>query len=103
MSDVFESSLNQGLICSAPNAQLSPTPNKFACLIECQKASTVWPDNVLPLASVIVPETKIGSLEFSSSRSVLTAYRAALQLSVSKTVSIKNKSTLPSYRPLACS
>ena len=39
---------------------------------------------------------------FSSSR-VLTAYNAALQLSVSKTVSIKNKSAPPSNKPLACS
>ena len=64
---------------------------------------SIPPDNVLPLASVIVPETKIGNFESFSSSRVLTAYNAALQLSVSKTVSIKNKSAPPSNQPLACS
>ena len=57
---MIESSFNQGLICSAPRAQLRPTAAGLTCFIEFQNASTVCPDNVLPLASVIVPETKIG-------------------------------------------
>ena len=60
ISAIIESSSSQGRICSAPNAQFNPTANKFACRMECQNASTVCPDRVLPLASVMVPETKIG-------------------------------------------
>ena len=59
ISAVPDSSDSQGLICSAPKAQFSPTAVILACRIECQNASTVCPDNVRPLASVIVPETKI--------------------------------------------
>ena len=103
ISAVPDSSDSQGLICSAPKAQFSPTAVILACRIECQNASTVCPDNVRPLASVIVPETKIGKSCLTSSNNVLTAKSAALQFSVSKTVSIKKRSTPPSRRPFACS
>ena len=49
-----------GRISFAPKAQLSPTLKRSMWDIEAQKASTVCPDNVRPLASVIVPETITG-------------------------------------------
>ncbi len=101
ISAIVESSSSQGRICSAPKAQLSPTAVKSAWRMECQNASTVCPDNVRPLASVMVPDTNRGISTPRSSKSVLTAKSAALQFSVSKTVSTNNKSTPPSKRPLA--
>ena len=71
--------------------------------MEFKNASAVCPDKVLPLSSVIVPETIIGSLIFKSSKTSSTANKAALQFRVSKTVSIKIKSEPPSIKPLACS
>ena len=50
----------------APSAQLSPTLNKGKWEIEIKNASVVWPVNVRPLASVIVPETIMGTLIFIS-------------------------------------
>ena len=38
-----------------------PTLNGFACAIETQNASIVWPDSVRPLRSVIVTEIISGS------------------------------------------
>ena len=46
----------------APNAQLKPNEIGFTCFNEFQKAATVWPDKVLPEASVIVPEIITGNL-----------------------------------------
>ena len=101
ISEIDDSSSSHGRICSAPNAQFNPTAVIPACRIECQNASTVCPDNVLPLASVIVPETKIGISFYVSSINERTPKRAALQFNVSNTVSMRNRSTPPSSSPLA--
>ena len=45
-----------GRISRAPSAQLMPTLNGCACATEVQNASTVWPESVRPLRSVIVTE-----------------------------------------------
>ena len=92
-----------GRIAFVPKAQLKPILSNGICEIEFKNASAVCPDKVLPLSSVIVPETIIGSLTFKSSKTSSTANKAALQLRVSKTVSIKIKSEPPSIRPLTCS
>ncbi len=55
------SSIN-GRSCSAPRAQLSPMLRRGKCETETINASRVWPVSVLPLASVIVPDTITGSL-----------------------------------------
>ena len=52
---------------------------------------------------MIVPEIKIGISIFFCSSNSLIAKRAALQLSVSNTVSTKNRSTAPSISPATCS
>ena len=46
---------------SAPREQLTPTERGFAWETERQKASTVCPERVRPLASVIATEIMIGS------------------------------------------
>ena len=54
----------------APSAQLMPTLNGFACAIDTQNASIVWPDSVRPLRSVTVTEIISGSrTPFSSNTS----------------------------------
>ena len=103
ISAIKDNSDNHGRISFAPNAQFNPIAIGCACRTEFQNASTVCPDNVLPLASVIVPDIKIGiSLLFFSNK-FNNAKRAALQFSVSKTVSTKNRSTPLSKSPFACS
>ena len=103
ISAIKDNSDNQGRISFAPRAQLSPIAAGFACRTEFQNASTVCPDKVLPLASVIVPEMNIGISHFRFSNKSNKANKAALQLSVSNTVSTKNRSTPPSKSPRACS
>ena len=103
MSPTEDSSSSHGRICTAPRAQLRPTAVKSAWRMEYQNASTVCPESVRPLASVIVPETKIGISTSRSSNNSRTAKSAALQFRVSNTVSIRYKSTPPSKRPLAWS
>ena len=49
-----------GNIRSAPNAQLNPIVSNGRCESEVINASVVWPERVLPLASVMVPLTIIG-------------------------------------------
>ena len=58
---------------------LSPIVNGFACLIEFQNALTVCPDNILPEASVTVPEIIRGSFLEVSLKACSTANKAALQ------------------------
>ncbi len=89
--------------CLAPRAQLSPTLSGRAWLTAFQKASTVWPDSVRPLASVIVPEIITGTRcpERSNWRSI--AKIAALALRVSKIVSTISRSAPPSSSPAAAS
>ena len=64
--------------------------------MEFQKASVVCPDKVLPDASLMVPETMMGSSIDISSRIPRTANNAALAFKVSNTVSIKMMSAPPS-------
>ena len=75
----------------------------FTCLIEFQNALTVCPDNILPDASVTVPDIIKGRRTACSSKIELIAKRAALQLRVSKTVSTNNISTPPSIKAFVCS
>jgi hypothetical protein len=70
---------------------------------ECQKASVVCPDSVLPDASVMVPEIITGTRVPPASKTDSTAKIAALALSVSKMVSMRRRSAPPSSRPLAAS
>ena len=92
-----------GRISSAPRAQLRPTANGRAWRTLFQNASTVWPLSVRPERSVMVPESQIGSGSSPSSSRSITALMAALALSVSKMVSIRNRSTPPSCSASACS
>ena len=55
------SSARKGRISSAPSAQLMPTASGRACATDVQKASTVWPERVRPLLSVMVTEIISGS------------------------------------------
>ena len=68
---------------------------------EFQNASVVCPDNVLPDASVIVPEIITGILVSSASNALLMAKMAAFAFSVSKIVSTIRKSTPPSMSAFA--
>ena len=78
-----------------------PAAKGWACSTEVQKASTVWPDRLRPLRSMIVTEIKSGT---SPARETsLTAAIAALLLSVSKTVSMSRTSTPPSTSARAAS
>ena len=65
--------------------------------------SVVWPDKVRPEASVIVPETMMGSSTPISSSTSRTANSAALAFKVSKMVSIRMISTPPSISARAAS
>jgi hypothetical protein len=95
------SSAMYGRSIRAPSAQLSPIANGRAWRTLFQKAPTVWPDNVLPDWSVIVPLTTTGTRKPMSSKRLSTAKIAALPLSVSKIVSIWRMSAPPATRPRA--
>ena len=71
--------------------------------MELRKASVVCPVSVRPLKSVIVPDTMTGRRIFFSAKYSAMAKSAALQLSVSKTVSTKRRSTPPSINLSICS
>ena len=98
-----DNSFTYWLIDIAPKAQLKPILNKGIWEIEFKKASVVCPERVLPLSSVIVPDTIIGNLFPIFSKTSSIPNNAALQFRVSKTVSTKSKSTPPSINPKACS
>ncbi len=98
-----ESSSMCGRISAAPKAQLRPIARGAAWRTECQNAVGVWPDRVRPLASVMVPEITTGSSNPQSSKHWCTAKMAALQLSVSNTVSIRMISTPPSINAAVAS
>ena len=100
---ICESSSIYGRICFAPSAQLMPTLNSGMCAMEFQNASTVCPDSVRPLRSVIVTETMTGARRPFASKYWSMANSAAFRFSVSKTVSHKSRSTPPSISPLICS
>ena len=70
---------------------------------EFQKASTVWPESVRPLASVMATEIISGRSVPSSAWTSAMATSAAFELSVSKIVSTSRMSAPPSIRPRACS
>ena len=84
-------------------AQFNPRLSRGKCDTEYRKASSVCPERVLPLASVIVNESITGIDFFLLSNSKLTALNAALAFKVSKTVSRRNTSTPASKRTSACS
>ena len=71
--------------------------------MEAQKAPTVCPESVLPLASVIVPDIITGRRSPTSSNNSSMAKSAAFALRVSKMVSTISASQPPSINPLACS
>ena len=60
MSASSASSESHGRISVAPSAQLMPTVSGRACITLVQNASTVWPERVRPLLSVMVTEIMIG-------------------------------------------
>ena len=103
VSATRDNSSMYGRISAAPSAQLSPTASGRTCRTEFQNASGVWPDSVRPDASVIVPETMIGSRAPRRSNVCWIAKSAALAFSVSKTVSTSNRSAPPSINPSAAS
>ena len=96
------SSMCERISCG-PSAQLMPTLSRSMFDTVFQYASTVWPESVRPLWSVIVNESITGSRRPSESNSVSSANNAARELSESNTVSTSNTSAPPSTRPLACS
>ncbi len=102
--DTPDSSSMNDLICSVPSEQLRPTLSSEGMWeTETQNAYGVWPERVLPLMSTTVPEIITGRRCPVSSKHCWIAYRAALQFSVSNTVSTSRMSTPPSVRPSACS
>jgi hypothetical protein len=80
-----------------------PTQSGRACATDTQKASTVWPDSVRPLLSVMVTDTMRGSSTSFSSKTSFAATMAALALRVSKMVSMRIASHPPSTSPRICS
>ena len=72
---------------------------KYQAESEFKKASTVWPESVRPLASVIVPEIITGISIQRNSQTSSIAIRAAFALRVSKMVSTISRSTPPSINP----
>ncbi len=97
------SSATWGRMSVAPSEQLTPTESGCAWATERQKASTVWPERVRPLASVIATEIMIGRRMPVSSKTSSIATSAALALRVSKIVSTSSRSTSPSIKARVCS
>ncbi len=77
-----------GRNASGPSAQFKPTDKALAWRTECQNAVVVCPERIRPLASVIVPEIMTGKRVPVRAKYFLIAKIAALQFSVSNTVSI---------------
>jgi hypothetical protein len=71
--------------------------------MEIQAASSVCPERVRPLRSVMVREARTGTRIPVSSKACWMAKRAALRFSVSKVVSGRSRSTPPSRSPRAAS
>ena len=93
----------KGFICGAPKAQFMPTEKIGYGESEARKASTVCPLSVRPARSLTVRLTMMGK---STPCFLITARAAsiiALQLSVSKMVSMRITSTPPSTSPSTCS
>ena len=61
MSAIPASSSMNGRISFGPSAQLIPMLSSWLCETEFQYASTVWPESVRPLRSVMVNETITGT------------------------------------------
>ena len=76
-----------------------PTLNGSACRTEIQNASTVCPESVRPLRSVIVTDSMTGRRTPRSSKISSHATMAAFAFSVSKIVSMRSASHPPSTRP----
>ena len=92
-----------GRISCGPSAQLMPTLSRSIFDTVFQYASTVCPESVRPLLSVMVNDSITGSRRPSELNNDSSANNAARELSESKTVSTINTSAPPSTRPLACS
>ena len=103
MSAIPASSSMNGRISFGPSAQLMPTLSSLLCEMEFQYASTVWPDRVRPLRSVMVKETITGTRRPVSSKYLSMAKSAAFEFSESNTVSSSRRSTPPSSSPRVCS
>ena len=87
----------------APNEQFSPMVSGLAWRTACQNASTVWPERLRPDRSVSGIDSISGTSRPRAPSRCFTAMIAALQLSVSNTVSTRMKSAPPSIRASACS
>ena len=72
---------------SAPKAQFRPMLRRGMCERDVTNASTVWPDSVLPLASVMVPLTMTGISDLLVSFMTSQANNAAFAFRVSNMVS----------------
>ena len=106
VADEFETRESSWTYCRsalAPRAQLSPTVRGRLCATEFQNASVVWPESVRPLASVMVPEIMMGTLNPTASKCASMAKSAALAFSVSKMVSTSRRSAPPSSSPRTAS
>ena len=99
MSAIRARSSTYGRISAAPSEQLTPTISGSACSTDAQNASTVWPERLRPLASIAVNDTQRGISGATSSAAAI----AAFPFSVSKIVSIRNRSTPPSRSAAICS
>ena len=75
----------------------------LTCETLIMNASVVWPDNVRPLLSTIVPDIIIGNGSYSFSNKFCRANKAAFAFAVSKMVSTIIISQPESNKPLACS
>ena len=84
---------------AAPSEQFTPTISGSACSTDAQNASTVWPERLRPLWSIAVKEIQRGTSGATSSAAAI----AAFAFSVSKTVSIRSRSTPPSTSAAICS
>ena len=93
----------RGSIRSAPKEQFRPTDITPKGRTDARNASTVCPERSLPEMSVTEAETITGTFLPAASQAFRAAERAAFALRVSKTVSIRSKSTLPSTRDVICS
>lgn len=93
----------KGVICAAPNEQLSPTEKSGAWATEMRNASTVCPERVRPAASAIVADSISGTRRPVRRNASSAASSAALAFRVSNTVSMSSRWTPPSTRASICS
>lgn len=92
-----------GIMSCAPKEQLSPRENMSACATDVSSAWSVCPERVRPLLSETVTESMIGTFLPMAVIASWAAKSAALALSVSNIVSIRNASTPPWRSASICS